>query len=1013
MKKITTLIVLLAMLNPFNSFAATTFDTLVPEFTAMKTDTADATSYLGYSRGLEIIVNSNYSDINSDPYEESIVRMSALGVAKQYGDKKYYPSEDVTGYEALGFLVRLAGNEAAVMQNVYAQTGTSSSTEQVTQIMNQQYLNQAQALGIINANEVVGLNEPVTKELITVWTARAIGQQAIYDQDTVFSFYDWAQISSTYRALIEGMVTEGIVSVNNDGSFGPKDYVSRSEIAVIMANALETQYDTRGIQSGFGLVVGVNEETVYEDDNTITRNTLTVKNTDGTVTTLIAESHTKGNRDYNYVVYKDGYVSDNGAIALGDEIEYVLDNDEIKYVEVTDGDNILKKIDATTLADIYSTFHYGVVSEIKDQNSYNLNTATATDIYRIVDVTGDTFDILVEEDLYSGVKDDIVTYKDDNVGGVDLLAVGDNVEYLVNENDEVVYIKVAPIEAETISGTVREVTAITDTAPAQMAVYGYDDQLYEYPIAPYADLTINDRYTDLDNFVYGLNVTLSISNGYIISAAADSYTGEAGYIPEYGKMRIGTVTALYTTSFVLELSNGNTEIVTIDSDTVVTKDGNTVTFNALKVGNDVKVYYDDIYTTDASKLEIEAPEVLFQAIYKGKIKNVNEARGEVQIIGTDGVSKPQYIENSDWVSADDYSVTLKVDETSDIYVGNQQLSIEMLERSYTGYTGYFVVKSEYGESKIVMMSIKTGGEMTYSSTVDSVDHTLGKFEISSKENFNITDATIVIKDGLVVPSSQLSTRDSVFVVAESPYGTYYQNAMVIKVVTPYDDIFDNIRIGTLEDVNASSVTFRNYTSFTNNYINDIDDTESGAYKIYTNSSVVDVTDSDNHEDLTAYELFNGSYSKWDNANSSYSTSSLGLKYDRYFIFSVVNEADGAIVSMHLRHDGLLEGQDINGSLYDEDDLIDEMQETFDDVKLSRGMVVSQDETWDRFEITDSHDWTEYTGQWTANRSNIYIQYTDAIIIKDDKVKSIDDVEIGDYIYIMRINEDALVIFIES
>jgi hypothetical protein len=1013
MKRLISILTLIALVNPLASFAATSFDSQVPVFTAMKTDTTNATDYTGYANGLEIIINANFTDIGSDPYEEAIVRMATLGVANQHGDRKYYPAEDVTGYEALGFLVRLMGNENAVMQTVYAQAGSSSSVTQVTQLLNQAYLNQATASGIITAAENVGLNNPITKEELTVWTARATGQTPVYTQDAVFSFNDWQYVDPTYRALVEAMVNNGIVSVNNDGSFGPKDTVTRSEMANIAKAALATQYTARGLSSGFGLVIGADEETVYNDGDTVTRNTYTVKNTDGTVSRLIAEAHTAGNKNYNFVVYKDGYVSDQRALAVGDEIEYVIDGGAAKYVQVMDDDLILEKINANTLADIYATFHYGTVSEMKTENSYNLGSSIITDIFRMVDVTGDTFDIQVDEDLYTGLRDDIITYKDGQVGGVDLLAVGDNVEYLVNEDREVVYIKVQPIDATTISGSVREIAALTDTSPAQITVYGYDDKLYTYPIAPYADLTINGRFTDLSNFVYGMNVTMEVANGYVISAAAESYSGEPGYIPQYGKMRIGTVTSLYTSSFIITLSNGNTEIVNVSSDTLISKDGNAVSFSALKVGNDVKVYYDDIYSTDATKLEIEAPEILFQVIYKGKIKNVNEARSEITFIGNDGVSKPQYITNSDWESTDDYSLTLKYDDSTEVYIGDRLVSLNEVERSYTSYTAYAVVKSVYGQSTIVKMSIKTGGESMYSSIVSDVDHTTGKFDIATKENFTITEATIVIKDGLVVPSSKIASRDSVFVVSESPLGTYAQNAMIVKVVTPYDDIFDSIRIGALEDVNSSTITLRNYTSYSNNFLNDVDDTESGTYKLYTSTSIVDVTDTSDHVALTPYKLFNGSYSKWDNVDSTYTSTSKGLKYDRYYAFMVVNDADSSVVAMHLRHQGLLDGQNIDDNLYDEEDIATELESTYEGAVLTRGMVVSNDETWDRLEITDSHDWTDYTGVWTANRSNIYIQYTDAIFIKNNGVKTIDDVQTGDYIYIMRIKEDALVIFIES
>jgi len=994
------------------AYGASAFDILVPEYTAMMTDTADATEYMGYLKGLELLKNANYTDINDDVNEASIVRMAALDIAKQYGDSKYYPNQAVTGYEALGFLVRMLGDENAVMTRVYAQAGSGTTAGQMQVLMNQEYLTQAQTRGIINQSEVIGLNASVNKELISVWTARAIGMVPDYVQNTVFSFTDWQSVNPTYRALIETMVTEGIIPVKNDGRFGPKNAVTRSEMAQISETALAEIYDTRNLESGFGIVIGVKPETIYEDGNTITRTTLTVKNTDGTASKLISEKHTNGNKNFNFVVYKNSYVSDVKAVALGDEIEYVIQDGEIKFVEVMDNNLILDKINANSLADEYSTFHYGTVSEIKSQDTYDGTKAMVTEIYRIVDVTGDAFDIIVKEDLYSGERQDIITYKEDDIGGVKLLNQGDTIEYLVNENDEVVYIKVAPINKEIYSGTIREITPVSDTELAKMTLYGYDDKVYEFPVATYANLMINDRYSDIDNFTYGMNATLTVANGYVIAASGESYSGTPGYIPEYGKMRMGTIVELYKTGFRIELTNGSYEFITTTSNTLYTKDGSAISFNAVKVGDSVKVYYSEIYTSDATKIEVEAPEVLFESIYKGKIKNVNKSRAEIQLIGADGVSKPQYIANNTWESYDTASVNLRIDENTEIYVGNQKLTVDQLEKNYTNYTAYAVVKSVYGTSKIAILSVKTGGETIYSSTIKDIDHTLGEFEIATKENFSLTEGTIIIKDGLIVPSSEVDDRDTVLVVSESPNGSYEQNALIVKVITPFDDIFDRIRIGTIETVNANSVTLNDYTSYTNNYLNDVTQSESGIYQFFTNSEIIDVTDDEDHIAYDAYEFYHGSFSKYDNVDKDYDEDVKGLRYKRYYAFMVVNESASSVISLHVRHKGLLSGQNLDDTLYEEDEIADELESVYDDAILSRGIVVNDDETWDRLEITDAHDYTEYTGQWTANKTNIYVQYTDAIFIENNQVKSIDDVEIGDYLYIMRIDEDALVVFID-
>lgn len=993
-------------------FAAAPFDVPVPEFTALKTDTTNANTLTGSNKGKDIITNSYFSDIKNTYGHESIVRMAALGVVKQYGDKKYYPASKATGYDVLGMLVRMRGNEAAVMQRVYNQAGSSTTTAALKQLMDQEYLVEAQTLGIINATEVLNLGSPTTKELLAVWTSRAIGLAPVFNQQTVFTYSDWASVNPVYRSLIEDMTTNGIIPLKNDGTFAPKENVTRGELAVIMASALETQYAARTIVAGFGLVIGVKPETIYNNGDTVKRNTVTVKNTDGTVTNLVSETHSKGNQQFDYVTHKNGIVSNNANLKLGDEVEYVTLAGALQYVQVIDNNLILEKIAANSSADLYTTFHYGTLVDINSKTQYRNGKTVVTEIYRVVDITGDVFDILVDEDLYTGLREDVITYKESKVGGVHLLAIGDVMEYLVNENREIIYIKVAPLDKTKLSGTVREITPITADGPATMTIYGYDDKVYQFPLAPYANLRINDRVTDINNFVYGMPVDVEISNGYITLVEGESYSGEPGYIPKYGKMRMGDIVAVYQNSFSVKLSNGKMEIYDLNQATQYTKDGNVVSKEALKSGMSVKVYFDNISALDASKVEIEAPEILFEIIYKGKIKNVNGARKEIQIIGSDGVSKPEYISNNDWLPADSYSINLKTDDKTEYYAGNQKLTINELERNYSGYQMYAVIKKVFGQPTVVRLSVKTGGEMMFSSTVRTIDHTLGSFDIATKENFNITDGTIVIKDGLVVPSSQLKARDTVFVVSESPMGAYDKNAMVVKVVTPYDNIFDKIRIGAVETVNPSNITFRNYTQYTNNFLNAVNPNETGYYKFYTDSKIVDITDPANIKTIKPADFWHASYARSENVDKNYSSSTAGLQFERYYAFMVVNEADSSIIAMHLRHKGLLSGQNLDDTLYKETDIPTKLEETFTGAVLSRGIVTSDDTTWDRIEITDSHDWTDYTGQWTANKANIFVKYTDAIVIKNNKVISVEDIQMGDYIYVMRIKENALVIFVQ-
>jgi hypothetical protein len=55
----------------------------------------------------------------------------------------------------------------------------------------------------------------------------------------------------------------------------------------------------------------------------------------------------------------------------------------------------------------------------------------------------------------------------------------------------------------------------------------------------------------------------------------------------------------------------------------------------------------------------------------------------------------------------------------------------------------------------------------------------------------------------------------------------------------------------------------------------------------------------------------------------------------------------------------------------------------------------------------------YRGGWVPNNSDTYFEYTDAIIVKNNKEITQSEVKIGDYLYLMRIKEDALIIYVED
>jgi hypothetical protein len=63
-------------------------------------------------------------------------------------------------------------------------------------------------------------------------------------------------------------------------------------------------------------------------------------------------------------------------------------------------------------------------------------------------------------------------------------------------------------------------------------------------------------------------------------------------------------------------------------------------------------------------------------------------------------------------------------------------------------------------------------------------------------------------------------------------------------------------------------------------------------------------------------------------------------------------------------------------------------------------------------LVDSQNYLSHHGEWVNNTTLTYIELTDAIIMKNNKAITYDDLKLDDKLYIVRYDEDALVVFVE-
>lgn len=996
-------ILIAALLMPVmqtpSAYAAETPAIAVPQLTPPALSTEAPAKLLGNSKGLEALTNANYTDMNKNTFLREVTKMSAFGVIRKYGETAFGPGTSITGNDAIGMLVRARGREAAVQTRVNA-ASTGLTAAALKALYNAEYAREAATLAIVPVAEQIDLDKAVSREKLAVWSARAINLQPDFNDLTgVFSFKDATDVSPQYRNIIETMIANKYIYLPNDGKFKPKAAMTKGEFAKTLEHMSDAFMTNLAITSDYGLVIGRNVTTETQASVKISKTVLTVKSIDGKLTEITAQYNPKTKVRNEFVSYKSGVVSDSRQILIGDEVAYYMKGGQVHYVEAINDDTILDKMKETAENGEGIVAHFGSVATVTKQSRYENGKNIDSQKIRVKDFDGNVYEVNVETNPKTGIKNDVIVYKDGKGGGSNLLAEGDSVVYYVKDNKTVIYMKVTPVKTSTVSGTLRTLGTNTDLKLDTVSLYDYSDKIVEYPVAAHALVTVNGTYAKLKDLQSGQDIKLTVKDGYVTKIETETSTENAGAIGEYGKMRSGSIYYIYNDSILFDLNNGQRTQYMVGNSTVIIRDGVRTTMRALKEGDSVKLYFNDIYSNKVDKIEVEGIERLIKQVYKGEIKEVNSTEGVLTL------SFPSTLKNTGWTQTGSYMIDIPYNSKTLIYNGSSQVREKDLGRLFVNKTAYVVVEENYGTETAVKVTIRNGGEIMSYDSIDKIDTTLGSMELSNKENFDFNAGTIVIKDGRLIDPSRIKRFDNAYVVSDYYMGNKVAN--VVRLVTRVESIFDNLYVGALYQVDYNSMIFKNYAKMTGNQWGSIETSASRRFYYTTDTSITNVTNSP-AVTIKPADFFHKGFSEEENKDKN----SQGLKYERYYgIF--VTDGNDVTYAINLRQKGLVSGQNIDDSTTDETTIKTYLNDVLKTTSLTRGTVEAIDTKWTRIQLTNSNDWSSTLATWNANNVDTYVKYQDTLILKNNKVIAPEDIKQGDTLYVLRKTETALVIFVES
>ncbi len=214
-------------------------------------------------QGYKIVLNSvSFKDkVPSWTYRDA-VRVTALSVLKGTGDGMFHSGSGITREEAIGIALRIAGLEGDA-QNAAGLSGGTMKADSWAK----GYILTAADNGYISEGDIYSQNwkSKATREEFAAYIGRALDYTPAYgiDQSFASAFSDSNTINMDYMPYIESVIKNGIMAGYGNGTFGPRNGLTRGEAAAVLGRILDKYPERFNITKQSGLVYYTANNTDY------------------------------------------------------------------------------------------------------------------------------------------------------------------------------------------------------------------------------------------------------------------------------------------------------------------------------------------------------------------------------------------------------------------------------------------------------------------------------------------------------------------------------------------------------------------------------------------------------------------------------------------------------------------------------------------------------------------------------------------------------------------------------
>lgn len=267
----------------------------------------DEDIYYGISSYENIIRNISYRDIGKSFAREPIIRLTVFHVFRGEG-ANFKPKGRIRVKESLKYIARALGVEEG------------------------DYLKELQNLNILTSGEYKAItetskgNQYTTREELALWLSRSLKLKG-RNPYLITGFKDYSRFNVNNIRLIEDFLQRGYMVGYKDGYFRPKQGISKEELAMVLARALDDLWYLKGGKIKEGEVDYIKIVSTTELGSPTIKRVYYMKNKDRTYPTIYTYESRMNHLNKGFIIYNKGRLQTQNILKRGHTVKYYIDSE--------------------------------------------------------------------------------------------------------------------------------------------------------------------------------------------------------------------------------------------------------------------------------------------------------------------------------------------------------------------------------------------------------------------------------------------------------------------------------------------------------------------------------------------------------------------------------------------------------------------------------------------------------------------------------------------------------------